>query len=69
MLQAVYTLTVEGKLLGIIATHVDDLLYGFDGPVGQGLINHIKQVRQAVEDGLCGICSTACGVGCCGTGR
>ena len=43
VLSAVYTLTVDGQLRGIVATHVDDLLYAFDGPVGQGVIDHIKQ--------------------------
>ena len=43
VLSAVYTLTVDGQLRGIVATHVNDLLYAFDGPVGQGVINHIKQ--------------------------
>ena len=40
---AVYTLTVDGQLRGIAATHVDDLLYAFDEPVGHGVIDHIKQ--------------------------
>ena len=40
---SVYTLTVDGQLRGIVATHVDDLLYAFDGPVGHGVIDHIKQ--------------------------
>ena len=43
VLSAVYTLTVDGQLRGIVATHVDDLLYAFDGPVGQGVIDHIKK--------------------------
>ena len=43
VLSAVYTLTVDGQLRGIVATHVDDLLYAFDGPVGEGVIDHIKQ--------------------------
>ena len=43
VLSAVYTLTVDGQLRGIVATHVDDLLYTFDGPVGHGVIDHIKQ--------------------------
>ena len=40
---AVYTLTIDGQLRGIVATHVDDLLYAFDGVVGRGVIDHIKQ--------------------------
>ena len=36
VLSAVFPLTV-------VATHVDDLLYAFDGPVGHGVIDHIKQ--------------------------
>ena len=43
VLSAENTLTVDGQLQGIVATHVDDLLYAFDGPVGQGVIDHIKQ--------------------------
>ena len=43
VLSAVYTLTVDDQLRGIVATHVDDLLYAFDGPVGHGVIDHIKQ--------------------------
>ena len=43
VLSAVCTLTVDDQLRGNIATHVDDLLYAFDGPVGQGVIDHIKQ--------------------------
>ena len=43
VLQAVSNLTVASKLLVIIASHVDDLLYTFDGPVGHGVISHIKQ--------------------------
>ena len=43
VLQAIYTLTVVSKLLVIIAPDVDDLLYTFDGPVGLGVISHIKQ--------------------------
>ena len=43
VLSAVYTLTVDGQLRGIVATHVVDLLCAFDGPVGQGVIDHIKK--------------------------
>ena len=43
VMSAVYTLTVDGQLRGIVVTHVDDLLRAFDGPVGQGVIDHIKQ--------------------------
>ena len=55
VLPAVYTLTVDGQLRGIVATHVDDLLYAFVGPVGHGVIDHIKQQlilsKQDAENG------------------
>ena len=41
---AVYTLTVDGQLRGIVATHVDDLLCAFDGPVGHGVIDRGREV-------------------------
>ena len=41
VLSAVYTLTVDDQLRGIVATHVDDLLCVY-GPVGHGVIDHIK---------------------------
>ena len=44
VLQAAYTLTVDGKVLGIIAMHVDDLLYAFDGPVGQGVLSRNLEI-------------------------
>ena len=53
VLSAVYTLTVDGKLRGIVATHVDDLLYAFDGPVGQGVIDHIKQHLTLSKESEC----------------
>ena len=43
VLPTVYTLTVDGQLRGIVVTQVDDLLYAFDGLVGHGVIDHIKQ--------------------------
>ena len=49
VLSAVYTLTVDSQLRGIVATHVDDLLYAFDGPVGQGVIGSHQAVSDLVE--------------------
>ena len=46
VLSALYTLTVDGQLRGIVATHVDDLLFAFDGLVGHGVIfDLVKRVR------------------------
>ena len=53
VLPAVYTLTVDGQLRGIVATHVDDLLYAFDGPVGHGVIDHIKQYLILSKESEC----------------
>ena len=38
----VYTLTVDGQLRGIVATHVDDLLYAFDGPTAFDLVERVR---------------------------
>ena len=59
VLSAVNTLTVDGQLRGIVATHVDDLLYAFDGPVGQGVIDHIKQHLILSKESECNF--TPCG--------
>ena len=53
VLPAVYTLTVDDQLRGIVATHVDDLLYAFDGPVGHGVVDHIKQHLILSEESEC----------------
>ena len=59
VLSAVYSLTVDGQLRGIVATHVDGLLYAFDGPVGQGVIDHTKQHLILSKESECNF--TFCG--------
>ena len=61
-------MTEDGKLLGIVAAHVDTPLCAFGGSSGQGVKQHLTlskesefnlsscgRVRQAVEDGDCSI--------------
>ena len=52
-LQSVYTLTVDGKLQGISATHEDDLLDAFDGTNGRSVVNHIKQHLVMSKESEC----------------
>ena len=58
-MSAVNTLTVDGQLRCTVATHMDDLLYAFDGPVGQGVIDHNKQHLILSKESECNF--TPCG--------
>ena len=53
VLQAVCTLTLDGKLLGIIGPHVGALLYAYDGLVGQGVTDYIKQRLVLSKESEC----------------
>ena len=51
ILKAAYVLERNGELLGILATHVDDMIYAFDGAEGDAIIAYIKKYVTLSKEG------------------